>query len=88
MFFRATGFCVQRLVAHSVFLEEGAYEVVEAGDCGLNEQVLRADALGSDVVAHDLNGIARQDAIPSCSVEGVKDEDECDHGRPGILDSI
>lgn len=76
------------VVLPAYVLERDGVEVVEARDGGLDEQVLRADELGPDVVAHALDGVARQDAVPGRGVEGVEDEDEGDDGRAGVLEPV
>ena len=66
----------------------GTYEVIEARNGSLNKQILRADKLGSDVVAHDLDGVACQDTVPRRGVEGIEDEDESNDCGSCTFESI
>lgn len=69
-------------------LEGDRVEVVEAGDGGLDQEVLGADELGPDVVAHALDRVAGEDAVPGRGVKGVEDEDEGDDRRAGVSDPV
>ena len=46
-------------------LQSHGIQVIESSDGGLHQEILRADQLGSDVVAHHLNRVS-EIAVSSC----------------------
>ena len=46
-------------------------QIIESGNARLDQQVLCADELASDIIRHDFDGIAGQNPVPHGAVEGA-----------------
>jgi hypothetical protein len=72
-------------------LQSNGVQVIEPSNRSLNQKVLRADQLRSDVVAHDFDSVAGENAVPDRRVRSREDEYERDDCRAcccGAMDRV